>query len=80
MCTDKKKKKKRKNSKEKLVGSKKKLKKSLITKICRRASETLKKMGYKQNRHQETMVTNLDNRHLKKNQTSFLISFNAAAT
>lgn len=65
MCTDKKK--KRKNSKEKLVGSKKKLKKSLITKICRRASETLKKMGYKQNRHRETKVTNLDNRHLKKN-------------
>lgn len=79
MCTDKKKK-KRKNSKEKLVGSKKKLKKSLITKICRRASETLKKMGYKQNRHQETKVTNLDNRHLKKKKTSFLISFNAAAT
>lgn len=64
MCTDKK---KGKNSKEKLVGSKKKLKKSLITKICRRASETLKKMGYKQNRHQETKVTNLDNRHLRKN-------------
>lgn len=62
MCTDKK---KRKNSKEKLVGSKKKLKKKpLITKICRRASETLKKMSYKQNRHQETKVTNLDNRHL----------------
>lgn len=66
MCTDKKKKKKRKNSKEKLIGSKKKLKKSLITKICRRASETLKKMGYKQNRHQETKVTNLDNRHFEK--------------
>lgn len=70
MCTDKKKK-KRKNSKEKLVGSKKKLKKSLITKIRRRASETLKKMGYKQNRHQETKVTNLDNRHLKKQTNIF---------
>lgn len=71
MCTDKKKK-KRKNSKEKLVGSKKKLKKkSLITKICRRASETLKKMGYKQNRHQETKVTNLDNRHFEKKTNIF---------
>lgn len=65
MCTDRKKKKEKFKGK---AGRKQKetKKKSLITKICRRASETLKKMSYKQNRHQETKVTNLDNRHLKK--------------